>query len=73
MRDPLKRASLSTLLCVVQCGARWITPTGKLVVRGEEDDLRAPNVWRSYDQAEAEIERRFKRLKRQLKEARDDL
>ena len=68
MPDPLKRASLKTLLGIVQRGPALLTPTGKLITRCRADDLQPPNVLVRPDQAEAEIERRFARLKKKIKE-----
>jgi hypothetical protein len=68
MRDPLKRASLNTLCCIVQCGGRVLTPSGGMVLVRRLQDHGKPNVWFSAHQAEAEIERRFKRLKKRIKE-----
>jgi hypothetical protein len=75
MPDPIKRASLKTLLCIVQSGGNWLTKDGEVPV------FRNPNsagvlYWCSCDQAEAEIERRFKRLQsriRKLLRERNDL
>ena len=63
MSDPIKRASLNTLLCIVQCGAGSITETGKWANPGT-----ANTRWVDYDQAEQEIKRRFKRIKARIKE-----
>ena len=77
MPDPLKRASLRTLLCIVQCGGTYLTPSGRMPSsRRIVDRYKPPNEWYNHDQAEAEIERRFARLNsriRKLLRERNDL
>ena len=68
MTAPIKKASLNTLLSIVQCGGGMLSPRGSLVLAENKDDFTPPNVWATHDQAEDEIKRRFRRLKQRIEE-----
>lgn len=62
--DPIHKASLTDLLCIVQSHSGWLDELGQWV------DPYAPKAdceFYTYDEAEAEIERRFEALNRKIK------
>lgn len=68
MTDPIKRASLGTLLDIIQCGSGILAPNGSRVIFRREPDLDSPNKSIRHHEAEQEIKRRFRRLKTRIEE-----